>query len=113
MSTAKHDEQIAKLFFENQELRGQLAERTAERDRARATAVALEQQIAQIEHEMRDLQARYERRDESEFSGESSAALDAVQDCVTTVEAVTDELTGDVFEANQPVPLAQAREGTA
>lgn len=73
----------------------ELSETLGERDRARATAVAFEQQLAQVEHEMRDLQARYERRDESEFSGESSAALDAVQDCVTTVETVTDVIGDD------------------
>lgn len=106
-------ERIAKLVVQNRRLTAdlkhaeafvaeqaerytsELSETLGERDRARATAVAFEQQLAQIETEMHDLQARYERRDESEFSGESSAALDAVQDCVTTVETVTDVIGDD------------------
>lgn len=93
MSYTQEDAQIARLFAENQELRG-------ERDRARATAVALEQQLAQIETEMRDLEQRYRADLDSCWTVGNDRALDAVHDCATSVETVTDVLTGDVFEAN-------------
>lgn len=71
---------------------------TDERDRARATAVALEQQLAEIKDELADTERQYTAADEREFTGESRAALDAVQDCRTTVDVVTDVISGDRCE---------------
>lgn len=96
--------QIERLFFENQQLRQERAaafrqsdEYMAERDRARATAVAFEQQLARIEAEMAALERQYREALDFRWSSEKDAAMDAVYDCFTSVEVVTDVLGNDQY----------------
>lgn len=69
-----------------------------QRDAARATAVAFEQQLDLVGRKLGEIREHYTIRDVEEFTGESKAALDAIHDAAVCIATVTDDLFGDLDE---------------
>jgi len=91
---------IAALKSERDRVKGQLEERTKERDRARDIAVELEQQLAKVQEEIEDLQRFYEERYFATGTPEAEHAKSAADDCWSSMWVAMDVLSGDLFEAN-------------
>lgn len=71
----------------------------AERDKARAIAVELEQQLGEIQHRLGEIALDRERRDVEEFSGESVTAFRTAEECLAVVDDVTDPIPSESFAA--------------
>jgi chromosome segregation ATPase len=79
---------ISALKSERDRLKGQLAERTEERDRARRIAVALEQELAEVQAGVNRLERDANQRFAEEFgaaAGSARMTIADVQDLLSTV----------------------------
>lgn len=74
------------------------AELEDERDRARATAVALENQLAEVGDQLADTERIYEAAYYKTGNPTDGAGLSAVQDCTTSFDVATDVVLGDLCE---------------
>lgn len=79
-----------------------ITELTAERDKARAIAVELEQQLGEIQHRLGEIALDRERRDVEEFSGESVTAFRTAEECLAVVDDVTDPIPSESFAPARP-----------
>lgn len=68
------------------------AEAVEERDKARAIAVELEQQLGEIQRRLGQIALDRERLDVEEFSGESVTAFRTAEECLAAVDDVTDPI---------------------
>jgi hypothetical protein len=73
------------------------AEAVEDRDKARAIAVELEQQLGEIQHRLGEIAIDRERRDVDEFSGESVTAFRTAEECLAVVEDITDPIPSESF----------------
>jgi predicted nuclease with TOPRIM domain len=82
-------ERIDALVSERDRLKDQLAERTEERDRARRIAVELEQQLAEIQERVNELERDANQRFAEEFGAAAGSARMTIADVQDLLSSVT------------------------
>jgi hypothetical protein len=95
------DDRISALVSENERLKAAAKQALGERDRARGTAVTLEQQLGRIEARVSQMQREYTVVHLQNPSPSTAAAVDVLSAVEAVLSYVTDTVLADLIEEDE------------